>query len=156
MFWREGTSIFAGNFFPQRLVGINQVNFVQCRVVPLNEMVVSIYWLSNCTKLKRACIYLLSDLQKMYWQFCKEISVPIKTKVVKWSKGFWVKWRMGLRLPHTRWIFSPWTSSISPFQTKKDGRMIYDGSSATYRLKTIFSVPLPIMILWRVRIISQV
>ena len=34
--------------------------------------------------------------------------------------------------------------------------MIYDGSSATYRLKTIFSVPLPIMILWRVRIISQV
>ena len=38
--------------------------------------------------------------------------------------------------------------------------MIYDGSSATYRLKTIFSSALsvfpPIMILWRVRIISQV
>ena len=37
--------------------------------------------------------------------------------------------------------------------------MIYDGSSATYRLKTIFSslsVFPPIMILWRVRIISQV
>ena len=73
---------------------------------------------------------------------------------------------MGLRMD----IFSSaWTSSISPFsaqlsaQTKKDGRtrwsmmvLVPHTDSKPFSLLSPLSVFPPIMILWRVRIISQV